>query len=153
MKLKKVVTQQYQTIVNNAAKQLLGIPMPKEGWIRTVRKALNMSGTQLANKLGVTRSLISQTEQAEIIGAITIKNMQNMAATMGCRLVYAIVPENKIEEIMLKQAQKQAHDIVKIVNNQMALEDQLLSNDNIQFEIDRLTKELLENPPANFWDE
>ena len=48
MSIKKVVTKQYQERVNQAAVQLEGLSVPSEGWLRTVRKALGMSGAQLA---------------------------------------------------------------------------------------------------------
>lgn len=42
--------------MNQALKQFGDYAMPvSEGWLKTVRKALGMSGTQLANRLGVTK--------------------------------------------------------------------------------------------------
>ena len=77
MSVKKIVRKQYQDIVDRARLQeSYGLRVPNEGWIRTVRKALNMSGAQLARRLGMTRGLVSNTEKAELSGSVTIKNMQ-----------------------------------------------------------------------------
>jgi ribosome-binding protein aMBF1 (putative translation factor) len=44
---------------------------PKEGWVRTVRKALGMTTKQLAKRLKVNRSRVVKIEQAETDGALT----------------------------------------------------------------------------------
>ena len=61
--------------------------MPGDGWIATIRKALGMSGAALARRLGVTRARVSQAERAEREGGITLKEMDEFAAAMGCRFV------------------------------------------------------------------
>jgi transcriptional regulator with XRE-family HTH domain len=57
-----------------------------------MRKALGMSGAQLARKMGVSRALVSQAESNEVSGNVTMKTMQTMAEAMGCRFVYAVLP-------------------------------------------------------------
>ncbi len=52
MSIKQVVTIQYQQIMDRTAKTVHGISVPPEGWLCTARKALNMSGAQLARRLG-----------------------------------------------------------------------------------------------------
>ena len=104
MSLKNVVSAQYREIVDQAAGLVAMIKTPPEGWIRTVRKALGMSVVQLASRLNVTRSLISRTENEELNGSVTIKTIHKMAQAMKCRFVYAIVPEQKIDDLILQQA-------------------------------------------------
>ena len=101
MGIEVIVLKQYQNKVNQALKQLSGYSMPStEGWIKTVRKALGMSGSQLAKRLGVTKGRVSQAESAELSGGSTIKSMQNMAQAMDCRFVYAIIPKKEIDSII-----------------------------------------------------
>src|SRR5450631_2702536 len=100
MSVKAIVRQQYRSIVDNAAASLAGLKTPPEGWLRTVRNALGMSGAQLAKKMGVTRARVAQAEHAELSGGATLKSMQAAAEAMGCRFVYAVVPENRIEDII-----------------------------------------------------
>src|SRR5712691_5046722 len=108
MNVKTIVQQQYRSIVDNAAAGLAGLKTPPEGWLRTVRNALGMSGAELAKKMGVTRARVAQAEHAELTGGITLKSMQATAEAMGCRFVYAIVPPQRIEDIIIAQARKKA---------------------------------------------
>jgi len=153
MALKKIVTRQYQAVVQQALNSTAELPLPPEGWICTVRKALNMSGAQLARRLKATRAWVHRTEKAELAGGVTLNTMKNMADAMGCRFVYAIVPNGSIDDLVFTQARKKAVALVKKTSTQMALEAQTLSDDQIHYEIDRLTREVAENMPSDFWDD
>lgn len=153
MSVKKIVTAQYQDLVDQAMRSVREIRAPKEGWIRTVRKALGMSGAQLARRLGVTRALISNTEKAELEGRVTIKNMQQMAEGLGCRFVYAIVPDKNVQSVISKRARKKALDIVNKTNKHMALEAQTLSKEQIDFEVKRLQQEFIKDLSSELWND
>ena len=152
MSVKTIVHQQYQHLVDSAAVHS-GLRTPPEGWLRTVRKALGMSGAQLAKKMGVTRARIAQAEQAEISGGTTLKSMQAAAEAMGCRFVYAIVPETRIEDVIMAQARKKAMALVGTASTHMALESQTLPKDKIAQEVERLTREIAQEMPPDFWSE
>ncbi|BAB49290.1 mobile mystery protein A [Mesorhizobium japonicum] len=151
MSLKQAVRQQYQAVVDLA--QAGNIQIPVEGWIRTVRKALGMSGAQLAGRMGVTRARIAQVEQAELEGGVTLKSMQATAEAMGCRFVYAFVPPETIEAIIVAQARKKAKAIVATAGKHMALEDQAVGGNRTEREVSRLTSELLYEMPSDFWQD
>ncbi len=153
MSIKKIVTAQYQSLVDRAAVSARGLTVPKEGWIRTVRKALGMSGAQLARRLGVTRALVSNTERAELSGGVTIKAMQQMAGAMDCQFVYAIVPAGPVQDMINRRAMEKALAVVETANKHMALEAQSLSKEQIDFEIRRLQQELLNRLPADLWND
>ena len=153
MGVKNVISKQYQEKVNVVSPKMQGIRTPPEGWLCTARKALGMSAAQLARRLGVTRAHISNTEKSELNGRVTIKTLQSMAEAMGCRLVYAIVPEEDVEQILAARAKKKALKMVEEVNKQMALEEQALSEKQIAFEVKRLQMELLKELPGNFWND
>lgn len=153
MSLKTVIQSQYRDKLNQAARKLQGIVQPPEGWLRTARKALCMSGAQLAHRQGKTRALVYQTEKAELSGSVTIKAMQSMAESLNCRFVYAIVPEETVESILEKHAYKKARQLVEATSQHMALEQQTLSKKQIAFEIERLKKEMLDNMSADFWED
>ncbi len=144
MSVKKIVTKQYCDIVNRTARQLDRLIVPQEGWIRTVRNSLNMSGAQLARRMSVTRALISNTEKAELSSGVTLKTMQQMAEAMDCRFVYAIVPERDIEDVIAKRARIKATEQVKRASTHMSLEDQTLDNKQMKFENDRFAMEMIE---------
>lgn len=127
--------------------------MPKEGWIRTVRKALGMSGAQLGRLMGISRAQVGQTERGEVSGSVTIKTMQKAAAALGCRFVYAVVPEGSIETVIEERAHQKAMAIVEKANKHMALEAQTLSDSKIRFEIDRLQQGFLKDLPSDLWND
>lgn len=153
MSLKQVVSIQYQNIVDRAGKSTRGVSVPREGWLCTARKALNMSGAQLARRLGVSRVLVSQTEKKELSGSVTLKKMQQMAEAMGYRFVYAIVAENTVEDIIAARAKEKASKIVNETSKHMALESQLLSESQIEFEVKRIQQDLMNKLPANLWND
>ena len=151
--MKKIVLHQYQDIVDRAAAQAAGLSVPPEGWLKTMRKALGMSGAQLGRRLGVTRSQIAQSERNELSGAVTLKTLQNAAEAMGCHLVYAIVPAGNVEALIARRAREKARRIVGSADVHMALESQTLDAKSHAFEIKRLEQELIDTMPSDLWDE
>ncbi|KAB1083850.1 mobile mystery protein A [Neorhizobium galegae] len=151
MGVKQTVRRQYQAIVDTAHAN--DIEIPAEGWIRTVRRALGMSGAQLAKKMGVTRSRIAQAEKAELDGGVTLKSMEAIAEAMGCRFVYAFVPPQTIENVIIAQARKKAQAIVGRAAKHMALEDQTVSHSLTQQEVARLMNELMYQMPSDLWED
>jgi predicted DNA-binding mobile mystery protein A len=153
MVIKTIVQQQYQGIIDSAAPGYATLKNPPEGWLRTVRKALGMSGAQLATKMGVTRARIAQAEHAELSGGATLKSMQAAAEAMGCRFVYAVVPEKRIEDLITTQARKKAIALVATASTQMALESQTLPDAKIAEEVERLTREIAREMAPDFWND
>jgi len=153
MGVKQVVQGQYQTIVDRAAGATAGLAVPSEGWVRTVRKALGMSGAQLARRMQVTRGAVNQLEHAEPNGAVTLNALQKAAEAMGCRLVYAIVPPGAVDTLIHDQAERKARALVLAAGRHMALEDQTLAPDRIKAQIDLQAQELTRAMPADFWDD
>lgn len=154
MSVKTTAQQQYRSIVNSAASTVAGLTTPPEGWLRTVRKALGMSGAELARKMGVTRARVTQAEHAELSGGVTLKSMQATAEAMGCRFVYVIIPSSgRIEDVITAQARKRAMAIVGTASKHMALENQKLPDDKIAEEVERLTREIAQEMPPDFWSD
>lgn len=153
MTIKDVVGRQYRATINRAARDWSGQQRPPEGWIMTTRKALRMSGAQLARRLGVTRARVSQAERAEIDGGITLKSMDAAAQAMGCRFVYAIVPEGRVEDVIAAQARRKANAVVHTAGVHMALESQSLTDGQNKDEVDRVAEDLIRAMPSDFWED
>jgi len=168
MSVRDTVRSQQIRLVDVAAGKVSGVLVPKGGWIAAVRKALGMSGAQLARRLGVTNAAVYQHERNEPEGAITLRQMERMAQALGCRFVYAIVPnaqvegaqaENahggngRVEDVLRRQARVKAEALVLRASGHMALEQQALPPERVQEEIARMTEDLLRNPPPDFWEE
>jgi predicted DNA-binding mobile mystery protein A len=152
MAVRTIARQQYQRIVDDATNHAPP-PVPREGWLQTVRKALGMSGSQLATKMGVTRARVAQAERAELEGGATIKSMQAFAEAMGCRFVYAVVPPKHIEDLIAAQARKKAEALVGVASKHMALESQTLPDKKIAEEIERLTRDIARDMASDFWSD
>ena len=153
MNVKATAARQYRAIVDRAAASIgKQANLPVEGWIATARKALGMSAAQLARRLGVTRARVSQAEQAELSGSVTLKTMHATAQAMGCRFVYAIVPvDGRVEDIIVAQARKKAQALVGKASGHMALELQSLPEEKNRAEVERITDDLVRTMPVDFW--
>ena len=110
-----------------------------------------MSDSEVAARLGVTRSAVYQAERGERSGAITIKQLQALANAMGGELVYAIVPKGGVDKLILEQARLKAEERVRLASAHMALEKQSLPNALIKKRIEALTQELAREMPPGFW--
>ncbi len=154
MSVKATVQKQYQAMVDQTTVQKLrALKQPPEGWIVTVRKALGISAAQLGRMVERTRANISAAEQSEQNERITLQTMKTLAEAMGCKFVYAIVPEQgRIEDVLKSQARKKAQAIVSRAHTHMALEKQALRDDQLENEIEILARELLRKPPPDFWE-
>jgi predicted DNA-binding mobile mystery protein A len=150
MSIKNVARQQYQCLVDGAVGHS-HLRTPPEGWLRTVRKALGMSGSQLGKRMGLTRARIAQAEHAELTGGATLKSMRAAAEAMGCRFVYAIVPDKRIEDLIVAQARKKAAALVGTASTHMALESQNLPSEKIATEVERVAGDLAREMPPDFW--
>jgi len=155
MGIQQAAKKQLQAKIDaTASSSVLDLFTPKEGWIASVRKALGMSGAQLAKRLDLSRARIFQAEKSELEGGITLRTMQEMAEAMGCKFVYAIVPETgNMADILESQAKKKATVLVETTSTHMALEKQALSPEKTQEEIKRLMAEFLQNPKSDLWNE
>jgi len=154
-KYKQITREQNSQLINNASDALLPLRQPAQGWIKTLRSALSVTGTALSKRLGGHRSTVSYLERAEMDGSISLKKMQQVADTLGCRFVYGIVPADgkSIDDLINQQAEKVARRIVEQTSVQMMLEDQQLPASLKQKEITRLKNELLTDLPRDFWDD
>lgn len=153
MSVRQTARRQYARIIDGASKSVEGLSAPREGWIATMRKALGMSAPQLARRAQVSKAAIYQAERKEREGGITIRQMEKLAASLGGRFVYAIVPgEGDIRDHVLAQARAKAGSIVRRASSHMALENQSLPDNQVSQEIERLTHNLARDMPPGLWD-
>jgi transcriptional regulator with XRE-family HTH domain len=72
------------------------------GLLRAVRQTLNIPVAEVAEKMGVNRSVVFDLEAREPKNTISLKSMSRMAQAMGCKVVYGIVPNGgkKLEDLV-----------------------------------------------------
>ncbi len=124
---------------------------PRGGWVRAIREALGMSGAQLAARLNVTRQTIKDLEHSEATGKITLDSMNKLARALGCRVVYALVPEKPLEEMQRERAREIAESLMKPVSHSMKLEAQAIGERDEQRQRDRLIQGLMQGDPKKLW--
>ena len=149
---RQIVQDQYRSKLDQLI-ELKTIIWPKEGWIRTLRKALGMSSAQLALRLGVSKSQASQMERMEAEDRITLKQLRRVAEVFDCDLVYALVPRKPVYEMVRDRAKLKAAKLVSKVDVQMKLEAQQLSSAKLQEQIDAEVHRLVKELPRDLWDD
>ncbi|MBB3611984.1 helix-turn-helix domain-containing protein [Rhizobium sp. BK602] len=150
MSIKKTVAKQYVRLVDGAVDRLSN-DVPPEGWISTLRKALGMSVSQLADRLAVSRGAIYQAERNERSKTISIGQMEKLAEAMGGRFIYGIVLNGPVEDAILDQARLKARSMVRRTNAHMALEKQALPPNILDEETESLARELAEKRASDLW--
>lgn len=62
--------------------ELKSLDKPAEGWLVAMCKAIGMSGSEVASRMGLSRNAVYQAERNERDGAITINQMQKLPQSM-----------------------------------------------------------------------
>jgi len=126
---------------------------PPRGWIRAIRDALGMTGSQLAARMGVGPSRIPVIEKAEITGATTLKTLRDAAEALNCTFVYAFVPVKPLDDILRDRAKlKVAGDIARL-DHTMRLENQALLKSDLDDEQQRMIAAVLSGSLRGLWDD
>jgi hypothetical protein len=71
---------------------------------------------------------------------------------MGCRVIYAVVPEKPLDEMRRERAGMIADSLVKPVSHSMKLEGQAISARNERRQKDEIAQKLLSGNPRKLWD-
>lgn len=103
---------------------LATLTVPQKGWLRAIRDALGMSGTQFAHRLGVSWQSMDDLERSEAAGTVGLATLRKAAASLDCTLVYALIPNRTLEEMVERRARAIGDAALKRVDQTMALEDQ-----------------------------
>lgn len=124
---------------------------PPKGWIRAIRDALGLTVRQLAVRMGKTHSVLLRLERSETADTISLASLRAAAEAMDCQLVYAIIPNRRLEEIAERRARAQAGAHLARVNHSMGLEDQALTPEDLAEEQERLTADILNRGGSALW--
>ncbi len=126
---------------------------PHRGWIRAIRDALGITSTQLARRLSVSQPRIVKLEKAEVNGSISLASLKAAAEALNCTLVYALVPNESLDDMLKHRAEKIAENQIKWTNHTMKLENQALSKNDLDVQRKRLVEKLIEGNLHRLWDE
>lgn len=127
--------------------------IPPEGWINTIRKALNISLRQLGHRLNVSAQAVKGLEMSEKNRTITLQSLDDLAKAINMKLVYALVPmDGSLEELLNRKAKAMARQIINRTANTMKLEDQANSSERLEQAVNEKTVELINDMPQYLWD-
>lgn len=125
---------------------------PRGGWAKAVRQALGMTHAQVAARLKVSRQSVQDLEQAEAKRRITLESLERLATAMGCRLVYALVPDGgSLDAVRERQAELVAKAMLAATDHSMALEGQGVSKRERDQQRKQLAETLLRGSPRKLW--
>lgn len=126
---------------------------PPRGWIRAIRDALGMTTAQLGKRVSVSQPRIIEMEKAEAKGTITLDSLERAARALNCRLVYAFVPNKPLEEIVAERARLHAEKRLAATRHSMALEAQDVEPGDEHEQLQRLIRQLVEQPGSSLWED
>lgn len=147
---KKLIRQQLDNKLSKL-RPILNKPVPKGGWVKTIREALGMTTYELAKRTDLDQSRISRIESSEAKQEIKLSTLKKMADGLGVKFVYGFVPENDLEEIVRQQAMKIAKKRLSRVDHSMKLELQGVSEEEQEKALNDLIDKILIEEPKNFW--
>lgn len=136
-----------------AFSSLQKVATPPTGWLKAIRLALGISLQQLADKLKVTRQSLSEMEQREQDGSVTLKSLRDVANALDLQLVYGFVAKDgSLEALIDRKAKELATQIVMRTSNTMKLEDQENSSERIEKAIEERATAIKNEMPKALWD-
>lgn len=124
---------------------------PPKGWLRAIRDSLGMTAVQFGRRSGVASQSIEDVEKSEAAGTIRLDTLRRTAEALDCTLVYALIPNRSLEEMVARQARAKALAALSRVDQTMLLEDQRVS----QADRDQLIADYIEEHirDRDLWDE
>lgn len=112
------------------------LAVPVKGWVRAIRESLGMTASQLAMRMGVSQSTLSEMEKAEARGAIQLSSLKRAGEAMNCTLVYALVPHETLESFFQTRARTVALEQLRLIEQTMRLENQHLDPEATKDQLD-----------------
>ncbi len=152
MKEQKLILDQLdQKIIEY--KNLEYVEIPSNGWIFSIRKALNMSLRQLGKRMSITSQSVWEIEDREKSGSVTIKLLRQVGQALNMRLVYGFIPNQlSLKKMIEERAMILAREIVERTSVSMELEGQKASKNRLEKAIDEKAKEIKTKIPRILWD-
>ncbi len=127
------------------------VPKFRAGYIREIRDALGMSGALLAKRLGISQAAIAFMERSEAEQTISLNTLARAAEAMDCKLVYALVPKDSLEETVHNQAYRKISPQAANIFRSMGLENQSTDKQEQQRLLKELIEELVKKGGSELW--
>jgi predicted DNA-binding mobile mystery protein A len=110
-----------------------------------------MTENQLATRLRIRRATVHDIEASEARGSISIDTLRRAAEALDCTVVYALVPRQSLEQMVLTRAREVAGKEMASLDQTMALEKQSVEPAEREAQIDAYLRE--EINLRRLWDD
>ena len=125
--------------------------VPPKGWVRAIRDALGMKGVQFAQRLQIRPQSVAALEKSEATGSIQLKTLRRAAEALDCTLVYALVPNTSLDDVVRARARRIAlHELGRVAHT-MKLEAQSTGDANLEARIEAYVRDMLKD--RDLWNE
>lgn len=125
--------------------------VPPKGWVRAIRDALGMTGVQFAQRLQIRPQSVEALEKSEANDSIQLKTLRRAAEALDCTLVYALVPNTSLDDVVRARARKIAMRELGRVAHTMKLEAQSTGDANLEARIEAYVRDVLKD--RDLWNE
>ena len=78
---------------------------PHGGWLRSTRLSHGVSLRAVADRLEVSPQAVHQFEKSEVAGTISLRQLENVARAMDCRMIYALLPRETRRQTRTRPSQ------------------------------------------------
>jgi predicted DNA-binding mobile mystery protein A len=93
----------------DAAKRIANLaPTMPGGWLSSLRRALGIPRSVLAERLRVHPTTLLAAERGEVDGTITLNQLRRIAAALDCELTYVLVPRQRPSDVLEQKAEEVA---------------------------------------------
>ncbi|ACM30944.1 mobile mystery protein A [Rhizobium rhizogenes] len=116
---------------------------PPKGWVRALRDALGMTGSQLGSRMGIRPQTVEAIEKSEASGTIQLSTLRRAAEALDCTLVYALVPNTSLEATVDERARKIAMRELQRVAHTMRLEAQETDDGDLEARVQAYIRDQL----------
>jgi predicted DNA-binding mobile mystery protein A len=111
-----------------------------------------MGVKQLAQRLGIDPAAVVRLEKREAAGKVTLESLHRAAEALDSKLVYALVPNEDLQSMLLTQARRVAQARLRRVGHTMGLEAQGVDSEETARLATDLAMQLLREWPRSLWD-
>lgn len=126
-------------------------PRPVGGWIQAIRESLGMTTSQLASRMKIHQSGILALQKRELSKTASLDSLERAAKAMNCELVYAFVPKDSLDQIVEEQCKLYASQVLSKIEHTMGLEDQKVTAEESQAQLEELINELKRKLDSRIW--
>ena len=128
------------------------LTLPPSGWVKAIRESLGMTARQLGRFLGMSSPAVTKLEARERDRSITLRDLDRVARLLGCKVVYALVPETTLDDALDRRARLVAARLAGKAGHHMKLEAQQVDADETGAQTETLAKLLKESLDPRLWE-